>query len=106
MVYLLHFVDAKGHTLKLAGHASHYLGYTPDARPGYSNSRFQKHLTGRGAKITQAVVRAGGSFMWVPLDAKGDRKVEKKLKGQRNHKRFCPICRAEGRDLTHLDDCL
>lgn len=106
MVYLLHFIDSQGHTLKLAGHASHYLGYTPDARPGHMNSRLVKHLCGRGARITRAVVQAGGSFLWVPLDPKGDRKLERKLKNRRNHRRLCPICKAEGRNLDHLDDCL
>lgn len=106
MVYLLHFIDRQGQTFRLAGHASHYIGYTPDSRPGPQNSRLAKHLTGRGAKITQAVLEAGATFLWVPLDPKGDRKLERKLKGQRNHKRFCPYCRAEGRNLDHLDRML
>ena len=100
MVYLLHFTDGKGGTAGLrrsSGQVIHYLGYTPDERRSWDNSRIQKHLKGQGARLTQVWRERGGGLMVAAWWPGGDRQLERKLKSQHNHRRYCPICQAEAR---------
>ena len=56
--------------------------------------RVRQHTRGEGAKLTAAVVRAGGELhvaaVWLGL-----RSLEHELKNRKNAPCFCPIC-------THL----
>ncbi len=97
-VYLLHFNQP-------LAHAKHYIGVASDLEV-----RLHQHGLASGAKLMQAVKRAGISWVlarvWI-----GDRELERALKLQHNTPRLCPICMQErllarafpmGIDLTPL----
>ena len=87
MVYLLCF-DKKFH------HTKHYIGYC--AEDGLTK-RMARHKSGRGACIMKAVSDAGICFHVARTWPDADRNFERKLKNQRNHKRFCPDCGCESK---------
>ena len=72
--------------------ARHYLGYTtlPIA------DRMQRHRSERGARLIQALLRAGGNFVLADTwdcDSEADaRRLELALKAQGGGARCCSIC--------------
>jgi len=83
MVYMLTFppIGTGRHQARF------YIGYCADDRDPYD--RLAEHRAGRGAAITRAVVRVHGPDALLLLWAlPGDRRLERRLKRQRNHKRF------------------
>ena len=58
VVYLLHFDQPIGNLANPRAQAQHYLGHADRL-----DRRALQHLTGRGAKITQALHRQGISFV-------------------------------------------
>ena len=77
--YLLHFVRPHKH-------AKHYMGATKDLF-----HRIQLHKAGKGARLTQ-VVRENGNDFYLVRTWDGGRKVERRLKRQKNGPRLCPVC--------------
>lgn len=84
MVYLLHFnqrINPKRPT-------QHYLGYAKDL-----DRRIRNHRLGKGARLCEVAKERGITFkvaeVWM-----GDRSLERRLKRQKNSRRFCPICNA------------
>lgn len=119
MVYLLHAIDPQtGAHYRQAGHAGHYLGHTRDERVDPTiNRRIQLHYAGQGAALVRTWVKgwtdAEGvfhandkSFVVARWWKGGTRALERRLKNRRCSPRFCPVCLAEKRDLSHLDDLL
>jgi hypothetical protein len=84
--YLLHFDRPIGSD-NPRGRAQHYLGYADRL-----DRRALQHLTGRGAKITQALVAHGIGFQ-IARTWPGSRSFERKLKRRKEAPRLCPICR-------------
>lgn len=82
-VYLLHFDQPY-----VSGKAQvqHYIGSTNNL-----GQRLERHENKLGSKLVAAVVSAGITFQPVRTWA-GDRTTERKLKQQKNAKRYCPIC--------------
>ena len=78
-VYLIHFAEPYHH-------AKHYLGWSPEVQ-----ARFNAHLHGKGARLTQVVHDNGIGMMLVRVWEDGDRKLERKLKN-RHSPQLCPIC--------------
>ena len=81
-VYLLHFVEPNKH-------ARHYLGCTDDL-----SHRLDQHHKGTGARLTQVVRNAGGSWV-VARTWRGGRRLEHKLKGYHSGVKLCPICQGK-----------
>ena len=81
-VYLLHF-NRKYKRVR------HYMGSAVDVM-----ERVAKHKSGRNgcARLMEVVHDAGITFR-VARTWDGDRKLERRLKNQKNHSRLCPICR-------------
>ena len=83
MVYMLTFppIGTGRHQARF------YIGFCDDDRD--PAERLAEHRAGRGAAITRAVVERHGpdtlELLWV---LPGDRNLERRLKRQRNHKRF------------------
>ena len=86
-VYLIHFDKPIGDLDNPRGRAQHYLGCTDNLEV-----RVEAHRSGNGAKIMAAVVEKGIGFRLVRT-WEGGRELEKQLKRQHNHPRFCPICK-------------
>jgi hypothetical protein len=86
--YLLHFDAPLGNLANPRGQAQHYLGYADRL-----DRRALQHLTGRGAKITQALVSRGIGFQ-IAQTWPGSRSFERTLKNRKNARKLCPICRA------------
>jgi hypothetical protein len=86
--YLLHFDRPLGNLANPRGQAQHYLGYADRL-----DRRALQHLTGRGAKITQALVSRGIGFQ-IAQTWPGSRSFERKLKNRKNSRLLCPICRS------------
>ncbi len=82
LVYLLHFE-------RPLSHARHYIGSTPEH---CLSRRMAEHANGTGAKLTAAVARAKIPMTLARLWYSPDRRLERKLKAQRNAKTLCPIC--------------
>jgi predicted GIY-YIG superfamily endonuclease len=82
-VYLIHF-EEKLH------HAGHYLGYSK-----MLTFRICQHKINQGAKLIQAVNKAGISWQVVRTWTVDDQELERLLKNQKNSPRFCPICNPE-----------
>lgn len=82
-IYLLHF-ERPFH------HARHYLGWTEGAEV---DRRLEEHRSGRGAKLTAAVSKAGIGFSVVRTWS-GTRHEERRLKRWKNAgRRVCPVCK-------------
>ncbi|MCS6846537.1 MAG: endonuclease [Anaerolineae bacterium] len=81
MVYLLTFpaIGSDKHR------ASHYIGYCDDD----PTERLERHRAGQGARITAAAVERHGPDALVLVWAlPGTRDDERRMKRQRNHRRF------------------
>jgi hypothetical protein len=101
--YLLHFDQPIGNLQNKRAQAQHYLGHADRL-----DRRALQHLTGRGAKITQALVARGIGFQIVRTWP-GSRSFERKLKNRKNARKLCPICRgqaATGQLVMDLEDDL
>jgi predicted GIY-YIG superfamily endonuclease len=84
-VYLIHF------DRPLAGHASHYLGWT--GKDDLAD-RYRRHLSGDGARILRAAGLVGITFRIVRT-WEGDRHFERALKKRKKGPKLCPVCRGE-----------
>lgn len=81
MIYLIHFEhEYKG--------TRHYLGYTEAETV---DARLERHRASRGARLLQ-VLNDNNINYDVVRTWPGDRRLERKLKKQKNARRFCPIC--------------
>ena len=81
MIYLIHFEkEYKG--------CLHYLGFCEN---GNLKARLKRHKEGRGSKLLRAVNKAGIDYSIVRT-WDGNRNMERKLKRQKNAKRFYPAC--------------
>lgn len=89
--YLIHFNSKIGNPANRRGQAQHYLGCTSSLK-----RRMADHRSGNGSKIMAAVARAGVSWRLARTWSHGTRKLEKRLKAQKNAPRLCPICQAHG----------
>lgn len=82
MVYLLHFSQP----ISPIRTTQHYIGFATDL-----DDRIREHRLGKGARLTQVAVERGIKLVvaevWV-----GGYSLERQLKRQKNHRRFCPIC--------------
>jgi hypothetical protein len=81
MVYKLHFWPPYKH-------AAHYSGWSPNRLRG----RLTDHRLGRGARLTQVQLKAGGSWV-IGLAEPGDRQRERQIKGH-DASRHCNVCQA------------
>jgi hypothetical protein len=72
--------------------AKHYTGFATDL-----DARLAEHAAGRGARLTQVQLAAGGSWRLASAEP-GTRDREAQLK-ERGASRGCPICEA-GRGLA------
>lgn len=81
-VYLIHFDEP-------FKHAEHYIGFV--TKQSNLSLRMDHHKNGRGARLMDAVSKAGIDWRVVRYWPKGDRTFERRLKG-RSAKRYCPIC--------------
>lgn len=85
IVYLVHFQ-------KPYRHARHYLGFTDVGL----TERFKRHtansVTRRGSALMRAVMVNNIPFKVVRIWQRGDRTLEKQLKGN-GHSRRCPVCK-------------
>lgn len=88
MLYLLHSVLPIGGTG--SNGAQHYLGYSPS--PSTLALRVQKHRQGRGARLTQAMMRVPGQRLLLANVWEGDRSHERMLKSLAQLWRVCPLC--------------
>ena len=80
-VYILHF----SRPLK---HAAHYVGFTKQN----VENRFQEHVNGTGARITQVCNDQGITYVVARMFKGKGRKFERKLKNTHSVKDYCPIC--------------
>lgn len=88
MIYLIHSSVAIGTTGSNA--AQHYLGWCEDSDLW---RRLREHNSlERGASITKAFRRAGGTLYLVRVWPEGGRALERHLKEKGHFKSRCPIC--------------
>ena len=88
-VYTLHFWPRYGDP---AGqYAGHYTGWV---REGRLSLRLTDHALGRGARLTQVQLRAGGSWVLADVESGVTRDRETQLK-ERSASRRCSVCRAQ-----------
>jgi hypothetical protein len=87
-VYTLHFWPPFG--VPGVQQSKHYTGWT---RPGRTRARISEHHQGRGARLTELQVKAGGSFVLASVEP-GTKDREQQLK-YRGASRRCGVCRAE-----------
>jgi predicted GIY-YIG superfamily endonuclease len=104
-VYLLHFDEPLGNKNNKRAQAQHYIGYADRL-----DRRLQEHLNGKGAKITQALVKAGIGFELVRTWT-GSRSYERQLKNRKNARALCPVCSGEQARMAReadarLDACI
>jgi predicted GIY-YIG superfamily endonuclease len=89
VVYTLHFDPPyPSHAPEGAQVARHYTGWAKDL-----DARLADHEAGRGARLTQVQLAAGGTWR-LALAEPGTRDREAQLK-ERGATRRCQICRAE-----------
>jgi hypothetical protein len=81
LVYKLHFWPPYKH-------AAHYSGKTDRPLP----ERLTDHALGRGARLTQVQVKAGGSWV-LGLAEPGSTRRERQIKGH-DAARYCDVCQA------------
>ena len=94
-VYLIHFSKPLGDTSNPRGQAQHYCGFTNGETV---EARLARHQRGDGARICAAAVEAGAELLLARVWEDGDRELERWVKRQKRHRRFCPICRRAGKD--------
>ena len=78
-VYLLHFDRPYRHT-------AHYMGWALDVE-----ARIKQHRDGNGARLMRVIKDAGIGFQ-LARTWKGDRKLERRLKKQKQARKLCKIC--------------
>lgn len=88
-VYLLHFDRPVSHKHT----TQHYVGYTSSRRT--LQARLIHHEDGTGARLPAAAAERGIGFECVRVWDKEDRLFERRLKRQKNARRYCPACKAE-----------
>lgn len=93
MVYLLHF----DRPINSSHTAQHYLGSSL-----WIESRLNQHRSGKGARLCK-VARERGIGFTLARTWQGGRKLERKLKQQKNGKKLCPICAALAKLNAELD---
>lgn len=81
-VYILHF-DRR---INPNHPCQHYIGCTIDL-----DNRIRQHRSGSGSRLCQVAKERGIGFRLAEV-LKGDRKLERLLKRQRNAPRYCPLC--------------
>jgi predicted GIY-YIG superfamily endonuclease len=79
-VYLIHFEER-------LHHAGHYLGYSK-----MLTVRIWLHKINQGAKLIQAVNKAGIPWQVVRTWTVDSQELERLLKNQKNSPKLCPIC--------------
>jgi len=84
-VYLICF-DQRYH------HCKHYIGWCE----GDVEDRLARHRRSDGARLLRALNLAGIGYKIVRTWKNVDRHFERRLKNQKNSKRFCPLCGKEG----------
>lgn len=85
-VYLLHFFTP----ISNKHSAQHYLGFSVDV-----DRRIQQQRRGKkkvAANFCVVAKRRRIRFVVVKIWENGDRKLERRLKNQKNHRKLCPIC--------------
>lgn len=86
-VYLIHLET------KLANHAGHYIGYTALESV---NDRFQRHVSGSGARMLLACNQKGITYrvvrVWECKSINEAKSLERKLKHRKKSQDFCPVC--------------
>lgn len=82
-VYLIHLESP-------IAHAQHYIGWSQ-----YLKQRVEHHRRGTGAKFLAEAARRGINFDVARKWKNPNRNFERKLKNQKNARRFCPHCRAD-----------
>ena len=82
-VYLIHFDKpiSTQHTTQ------HYIGYAADVE-----KRLEAHQNGTGARLTAVANERGITYQVVRIWSDGDRTLERRLKNQKNARRYCPVC--------------
>jgi hypothetical protein len=85
-IYLIHFDKPIGNLDNPRAQAHHYLGWTTDLP-----SRLDRHSIGRGSAIMRAVMNSGVGWKVVKTWP-GTRDDERRMKNQKNSKRYCPSC--------------
>jgi hypothetical protein len=88
MIYLLHAELPVGGTG--SNSARHYLGYSPTLAS--LRQRIRLHRSGRGARLTRAMMRKSGQRLLLANVWEGDRSHERLLKSLANLPRQCPLC--------------
>lgn len=86
-VYLLHLDPP-------VKHARHYTGWTSNL-----DERLEAHRAGRGARLLEVAVEAGGTFRLVRTWP-GSRALERAIKDIRNAPQLCPECSPRPRLLV------
>jgi hypothetical protein len=89
-VYLIHFSRPIGNLDNPRGQARHYLGWALDLEV-----RMDAHAAGNGARLMEVITEAGINWR-LARTWSGDRDDERRLKGQHNAPRLCPICNPDG----------
>lgn len=79
-VYVLHIEPAYKH-------AVHYTGFSWDIE-----KRVLEHLSGKGAILPKAAIRAGCHLILVHVEVNADRKRERAIKNMGAGRSVCPIC--------------
>jgi putative endonuclease len=85
-IYLIHFDEPIGNLSHPLSAAQHYLGWCSDL-----DKRLERHRSGQGSSLMRFVEQSG--IPWrVVREWKGTRDDERKIKDQKNSKRYCPVC--------------
>lgn len=87
-VYILHFENK-------TFHAQHYVGWVEGTDMSSVIKRFVKHKSGSGSKLMRSVFLKGIKVVIANVYFNGDRKMERKLKNQKNIKRYCNVCKKD-----------
>jgi hypothetical protein len=101
--HLVHFSRPLGNMANVRGHATHYIGFTPDDGSGAGLSeRVAEHLAGDGARITKAALAQGIEIELVAC-WRAPLAFEKQLKRRKEAPRLCPICcKARGQKVRNV----
>lgn len=92
VVYLIHFDDPYPRDSR--GSVQHYIGFSGFGR-GMLRRRLGYHAAGSGARLMDAVRRAGIGWRVVRLWWGEGREFERRLKRCKKAREFCPVCRGE-----------
>lgn len=89
-VYLIHF-----HRPISPDHpCQHYIGFSENLQ-----ARIRHHRNGTSkVRLFEVAKERGVGFDVVKIWQDGDRVFERKLKNQKNHRRYCPICSSQKKE--------